>query len=132
MDSKEEKQRDDLEKLTELISRTLELFEEDRTLAKENYDSIDAQLAEALVESEWGYTDGAKLEAEKNKSVDLYMKAGDRLTKAIEAMSKIVITNLNNENRLQVASKLTLGANGERLIDEPASIQDIQKKILTG
>ena len=125
----EEEEFDELQQLTLLIQKSITLFEEDRAIAIKNFDDIEAQLNEALVESEWGYTDGSKLEEAKNKAMEIVIKTGDRLQKAIESLSKIIITNLNNENRLQVANKLTLGVNGERLITEPVSIQDMQKKL---
>lgn len=132
MSKETEKEATDLEKLTELLEDTLTIFREDRALAQENYNEMRAQLQVALRESDFEGQTTSDLETNVNRALELVFKSSDKLLKVTETLSKIIVTNLNNENKLQIADKLVTGPNGEKLISNPVDIQDIQKRLSKG
>jgi hypothetical protein len=118
----------ELQKLATLLEQTMNIFEEDRVRAIDNYTELQAQLNEVVADSDHGYSQDAKLEMAVNKALEISIHCSDKILKVADTLSKIIITNLNNENRLQVANKF-VGANGEKLINEPVNIANIQKRL---
>ena len=110
-----------LEKISGLLDESLEIFRTDKKLAKKNYDQLRSQLDDLLMAVEM--SEEGKLEKAVNDGFRLYIQAGERLDSAINALNKILITQLNNATKLQVANKLSDG--GKKYLDQPANFRNL-------
>ena len=95
---------DNLDRLVQLLERTLAIYEEDRTTAISNYQSIRSQLENILDDAHM--SEDGKIESEMNKALDLVFKSSNKLETVIKTITTITINQLNNESRERVAKVL--------------------------
>jgi len=88
----------------QLLERTLAIYEEDRTTAISNYQSIRSQLENILDDAHM--SEDGKIESEMNKALDLVFKSSNKLETVIKTITTITINQLNNESRERVAKVL--------------------------
>lgn len=100
----------ELQRISDLLEETLDLYRKDRKLAKKNYDSMKSQLDEVIDTGAYMSEDG-NLERAVNTSLKLVFESGKRLDKALEAITKLLITQFINNTKLQIADKL-IGTGG--------------------
>ena len=112
-----------LEKISGLLDESLEIFRTDKKMAKVNYDMLRNQL-DNLLDAGMEMSEEGKLEKAVNDGFRLYIQAGERLDSAINALNKILITQLNNSTKLQVANKLSNGE-GPKYLDQPANFRNL-------
>ncbi len=94
----------ELSQLTEKLFEVIEIFKEDRAMAKRNYDEISAQL-EKITEIAH-MSEDAKLEKEKNVALKLVFESANRLETVIKTLTEILINQMNTESRERIAKNL--------------------------
>lgn len=110
-----------LNKISELMEESLTIFRKDKKLAWQNYDQLRMQL-DNLLETGIEMSEEGKLEKQVNEAFKIYILAGKKLDDTINALNKILITQLNNQTKLQVANKLAEG-NETKYLDSPANFK---------
>lgn len=110
-----------LNKISELMEESLTIFRKDKKLAMQNYDQLRSQLDD-LLETGIEMSEEGKLEKQVNEAFKIYIMAGKKLDDTINALNKILITQLNNQTKLQVANKLSEG-NEKKYLDSPANFK---------
>lgn len=110
-----------LNKISELMEESLTIFRKDKKLAMQNYDQLRSQLND-LLETGIEMSEEGKLEKQVNEAFKIYIMAGKKLDDTINALNKILITQLNNQTKLQVANKLSEG-NEKKYLDSPANFK---------
>lgn len=96
-------QASDIRRLSELLEKVILIFEDDRKMALKNYDNFRGQLDKILANGMESSEDG-KVEAEVNKALKNVFDSATRLQGVIDTISKVIIANLNNEARKEVAA----------------------------
>lgn len=91
-----------LEGLVNLLKKNISIYEDDRGRAINNYETLKGQL-DKIHDLDIHCTDECKLEAETNKALKLVFDSSNRLDKVIDTITKVMITQLNNESREKVA-----------------------------
>ena len=114
-----------LDRLVQLLERTLAIYEEDRARAIDNYIAIRDQLTEILDEAHM--SEDGKIETEMNKALDLVFKSSNKLETVIKTITTITISQLNNESRERVA-KVLVHRVPDKAIDFDDMLRD-QKQI---
>ncbi len=94
----------ELSQLTEKLFEVIEIFKEDRAMAKRNYDEISSQL-EKITEIAH-MSEDAKLEKEKNVALKLVFESANRLETVIKTLTEILINQMNTESRERIAKNL--------------------------
>ena len=118
---------EELSELSILLKRAISLYEEDRKMAVTNYNDFKHQLSRVLMQS-FEMSEEAKLEKEVNTAMSLVFKSGERLDSVIQIISKVIIQQLNNENRKEVAAIITSGGNDptkKKVITSPVNIHNL-------
>lgn len=94
-----------LERLSQLLEKSLQVGEENRQLAIQNYKLLKYQLESIYASADM--TEDAKLESEVNKSLQLVLNTSKDLDKVIDAIVKIITTQLNSESREKISETFT-------------------------
>ena len=92
----------DAQDLTKLLLETINVFKEDRKLAKDNYDALRTQL-DNILDKDLEGSEEYRLEAAVNMALKLVFASAERLESVVESITKITIANLTNESRERVA-----------------------------
>jgi len=111
----------DVDELTNLLRKSIEIYEKDRKLAIQNYEDLEKQL-EVILDNGFEMSEEAKLEKEKNNALKLVIESGKRLDNAITTISKIIITQLNGESRERAAGLLS-GEQG--YVNDAVNVHDL-------
>ena len=101
----------DIEKLTKKLEEIIEIFKEDRTLAKNNYDDISSQLEK--ITNVAHMSEDARLEKEKNIALKLIFESANRLEMVVKTLTEILVNQMNAESRERIARVLINGS-GDR------------------
>lgn len=108
-----------LDKLIQLLERTLSIFEEDRALAMKNYKAFEEQM-ESIFADDALMSEEGKIEQQRNKALELVLKSADRLETVLKTITNITIQELNNESRERIADKLQ-----GSIPNKPISFKDV-------
>ena len=111
-----------ISQLTKLLQQSIALYEEDRKLAIQNYESLRDQRDHVVNELNLEMSEEGKLEKEMNTALKLVFESGKRLDQMIETLSKLMITQLNNEARERIAGTL---AGSERTVQKPVDLREL-------
>ena len=87
---------DALEELSKLLKKVIDIYDEDREIAKTNLDRLETNLEQITMAVPM--SEEARLEKEVNTAVGLVFKAGERVDKVIQVVAKILVTQLVNIN----------------------------------
>ena len=123
----EEKNNDKLNELTVLLKESIKISKEDRELAKKNYDELKTQL-ESVLDTGVEGSEEYKLEREVNSALKLVFQSGDRLEKVIDAITKVIVSQINAESRESIANNIFGGGawNGsKKIIDSPVNLKKL-------
>jgi len=118
-----------LEELTVLLKKSIAICDEDRKLAKDNYTNLREQL-DVILEKEMEGSEEFKLESEVNKALKLVFESANRMEAVISTISKVLISQINNESRERVAANIFGGGdfngNGmKRIVTSPVNLKEI-------
>ena len=113
----------DIQQISGLLQETIDLYREDRELAKANYQSLRGQLDDVLDMGLEMSEEGA-LEKAVNGALKLYMDSGRRLEKAVETLAKIFTNQVNANTKLLVADKLV---DGQSKIQKPVDFKSLTR-----
>ena len=113
----------DIRRLSELLERVITLYEADRAMAETNYNNFRVQL-DKILELGMESSEDGKVEAEVNKALKLMFDSASRLQGVIDTVSRVIIANLNNDAKKEVAAMFNPGGglkkvNIASLIDGP-------------
>ncbi len=123
-DEKDIKISIDISQLTGKLFEVIEIFKEDRRLAKRNYDDISAQLDKITEVAHM--SEDAKLEKEKNVALKLVFESANRLEMVIKTLTEILVNQMNAESRERIAKHLASGA-GDPSKQIPSGAIDLTK-----
>jgi restriction endonuclease Mrr len=98
--------KDNIQQLVDLLTRSLQLFEEDRQLALTNYNNLRSQM-DSILEEDAHMSEEGSMERLLNDAVSLVFKSSQKLEAVINTITKITINELNNESRERVAQSLS-------------------------
>lgn len=96
-----------LDKISNMLEEAIDIYRRDRDIALKNYKQMRDQLDEVL-EDVYMSEDGC-LERAVNAALKLVFESGKRLDKAIESTTKLMITQLINDAKVQIADKFMGG-----------------------
>jgi hypothetical protein len=120
-----------LERLSDLLQKSLEIYEQDRCRAIDNYNLLRAQLEKVYGDPDDSddnigahMSEDALLERAVNDALKIVIKASDKLDKVITTVREVVITQLNNENRSRIAK--TIG--GSFIPRKPVDFAELRGK----
>lgn len=112
----------DLEKISKMLEDALRIYKEDRCTAKENYDSMRAQL-DAIREAGLPMSEEGALETAVNQALKLQMDAAKRLDMVIQTITKIFNAQMNNRTRLLIADKFS--RDDKQKLTGPADLKEL-------
>jgi hypothetical protein len=118
---------EELTELSTLLRRAIQLYEEDRAMAVHHYDDFKHQLARITMAG-FEMSEECKMEKEVNTALSLVFKSGERLDSVIQTISKVIIQQLNNENRKEVATIISSGGDDptkKKIINSPVDIKNL-------
>lgn len=118
---------DKLKELSNLLKQALTIYQEDRKIALKNYNEMKGQL-NSILESGFDMSEEGKIENECNKALKLLFLSGERLDNVIQTISKIIITQLNNETKQEIAKHIFSGDDGTKKITSPVNITNLLKE----
>jgi len=101
-------QEEKLTELSKLLRDSIQLYQDDRELAVNNFNDLKKQLEDVLGGG-FEMSEDAKLEAEVNKALKLVFEASKKLDNVIYNVTQVIIAQLNNESREKIAEKFTAG-----------------------
>lgn len=108
------------EKLVKLLEDSISLYKKDRDMAIKNYNDLKQQLNQATQAID--YTEDGVLEKEVNKALENVFKSGIRLDNVIQTLSKILMTSMNNNARVESAKAFSGLLTNEKIVDKPIDI----------
>lgn len=114
----------DLERIQAMLEDAISKFEEDRNLAKANYDFLKDRLEE-IYEEGMAMSEEGRMECELNIALTTYMNTAKRLEKIIDIVSKMFNNQMNNKTKLIVADKLI--GDGQMKLNGPADLKNLLK-----
>lgn len=95
-----------IEEVEKMLKKTIDIFEEDRELALDNYNRVKKQHEECLENGDFEMSEEGILEGARNEALGLVFKSGDRLDKVMKTTAEIMITQLNNMSRERIAKEM--------------------------
>jgi len=95
-----------IEEVEKMLKKTIDIFEEDRELALDNYNRVRKQHEECLENGDFEMSEEGILEGARNEALSLVFKSGDRLDKVMKTTAEIMITQLNNMSRERIAKEM--------------------------
>lgn len=108
MDCNDQKIQVELTKITELLEEAISIYRQDRDLSIQHYNSLKEQLDNVIDSGEY-MSEDASLERAVNAALRLVFDSSKRLDKAMESITKLSITQLINDARLEIADKFMSG-----------------------
>jgi len=115
---------DKFKELSNLLKQALDIYQEDRKIALKNYNAMKSQLDDILSNG-FDMSEEGKIEAECNKALKLLFTSGERLDGVIQTISKIIMTQLNNETKENIAAQIFSSMDGTRKITTPIDISNL-------
>jgi hypothetical protein len=100
---------DDISQLSKLLEKTLKLYEEDRKIALNIYHTFNKQLESILDEGALMSEDGS-IEKRINEAFTNISSSSKNLTTVIDALVRVITTQLNNTSREAVAKNFNPGS----------------------
>jgi len=116
-----------LDELTSLLKESIKISQEDRKIAKQNYNDLKQQL-EIILETGVEGSEEYKLEREVNNALKHVFASGDRMEKVIDSITKVMVAQLNAESKEAIANNIFGGGgwNGsKKVIDSPVNIKKL-------
>ena len=98
----------EISQLTDKLFEVIEIFKEDRKMAKKNYEDISFQLDKITEIAHM--SEDAKLEKEKNIALKLVFDSASRLEMVVKTLTEILINQMNAESRERIAKHLASGS----------------------
>jgi len=114
----------DLQRIQEMLEDAIRKFEEDRTIALNNYNFLKDRLEE-IYEEGMPMSEEGRMECEINIALTTYMNTAKRLEKIIDIVSKMFNNQMNNKTKLIVADKLI--GDGQMKLNAPADLRSLLK-----
>ncbi len=104
--------------LQELLEKVIKIYEENRTLAIDNYKTIKKQYDNIISMVEM--SESGAVEKAMNEALNLVFKSGAQLENVINVVSKMLMTNMINDSKERVAKTFS-----QRTLDKPVDIQNL-------
>lgn len=100
-----------IEAVEKMLKRVVDIFEEDRALALDNYEKIKQQHEDTLENGDFEMSEEGILEGARNGALSLVFKSGDRLDRVMKTTAEIMIAQLNNMSRERIAKEMKFDPN---------------------
>ena len=106
-------------KISSMLEEVLQAYQEDRKIAKEQYEMLKDRLEEVYLSGMPTSEDGI-LEQTTNQALKLYLDISKRLDKTLEITSKMFNAQMDNNTKLIIADKII---DGQQKLDKPVDFK---------